>query len=364
MIQGRIENIQPPSIDRLPERPAFTDHQPDLDQLRSIQTGGYDDLIVVGNGGSVTTFRGLAHAHDTGVRTHIDTSMEPARLNELTDMTDPTSTLVVAVSKSGETRGVLESLQYFLEHDYPAAAVTTDHESTLQDRIEEHELDWWPHPDIGGRFSGGTMSALLPATLAGIDVGPFVQGLHDGYNELWHTDSPVTKIAGALHRLEQDGVTDVFAPFYSYRLFGYHPLLVQLIHETYCKEGQGQTVFGDLGPECQHHTIQRVFGGRDDVALMPVVQREHVDLTAGEQDLGDAFMAEYSGVRDTAIDRGRPLLEVSIEDSSPQAQGRLVAFMQLLAYLSAEFRGLEPFDQPDVDQSKQLGIRYRTDPAP
>lgn len=359
MLQGRTENINVPEIDRLPGHPSFTDHQPDLGQLRSIQTGGYDDLIVVGNGGSVTTFRGLAHAHDTDVRTHIDTSMEPARLTQLQDMTDPSSTLVVAVSKSGETRGVLESLQYFLEHDYPAATVTTDHDSTLRDVADEHGLDRWPHPDIGGRFSGGTMSALLPATLAGIDVQPFVQGLHDGYDELWHTDSPVARIGTALHQLEQDGVTDVFAPFYSHRLFGYHPLLVQLIHETYCKEGQGQTVFGDVGPECQHHTIQRVFGGRDDVALLPVVQREHRDLTAAGQDLGEAFMAEYHGVRDTAIDQGRPLLEVSIEDSSPQAQGRLVAFMQLLAYLSAELRGLDPFSQPDVEASKRLGIRYR-----
>jgi len=359
MLQAHIENITVPEIDRLPGRPAFTQRQPALDELRQVQTGGYDDLIVVGNGGSVTTFRGLTHAHNTAVRTHIDTSMEPARLQQLQDRTDPASTLVVAVSKSGETRGVLESLQYFLEAEYPAAAVTTDHDSTLRDLVAEHGLDVWPHPDIGGRFSGGTMSALLPATLAGIDVEPFVEGLHTGYNELWNTESPVARFGTALHELEQDGVTDVFAPVYSYRLFGYHPLLVQLIHETYCKEGRGQTVFGDLGPECQHHTIQRVFGGRDDVALFPIVQQDHASLKAGGQDLGDAFRAEYRGVRETAIDRGRPLLELDIRDSSPQAQGRLVAFMQLLAYLSAELRGLDPFDQPDVEQSKQLGIRYR-----
>lgn len=373
------------SVQQLPEQrvPEFAEYQPDLEEIeQKAENHDYSNLVVVGNGGSITSFRGYLYAFldEVDVDVRLVTTMDPDYLNRLSSELDPEETLVMPISKSGETIGVIESLMYFVKRDYPVFAVTSDNDGALKNIVERRDYDWIEHPDIGGRFSGLTETGLVPAAFAGIDVREIRKGAEEMYEKLSPQNqyNPALNLASALYDSEQRGYEQVFTPFYSTRLFGFYPLLVQLMHETVCKEGEGQTFFGDLGPECQHHTNQRVFGGEKNVLTMffrsDAHEHEEIqvpddlgDIDVRGKDLGElngktlqeSLKSEFQGVKNAMDDEDMPNITLNITSVSHENIGKLVALLQYLAVYSAWLREVEPFNQPDVEKSKEIGFEER-----
>ena len=364
------------------ETPKFAEYSPDLEEIKEkASEKEFDNLVVIGNGGSITSFRAYLYAFlpeiDKDIR--LVTTMDPDYLNRLSRELEREKTLVVPISKSGETVGVIEALMFFMKKDYDVFPVTSDNDGALKTIVEEKGLDWVEHPDIGGRFTGAVETALVPAALAGMDIEEIRSGAESMYEKLEPgKENAARDLAEKLFEAEENGYTDILVPFYSTRLFGFYPLFVQLMHETVCKEGEGQTVYGDLGPEYQHHTNQRMFGGKENIVplFFRTETHEHaeIEVPEGLEDIGirgkkvgdlernsysKALKSEYMGVKHAVSQEGRPNATLTLEELSYSAAGELVAFMQYLAVYSAWFRGVNPFNQPDVEKSKDIGFEER-----
>lgn len=376
------------SVQKLPhkETPDFVECTPDIEEIeRKAAEHDFENLVVIGNGGSITSFRAYLYAliDETDVDVRLVTTMDPDYLNRLSRQFDPEQTLVMPISKSGETIGVIESLMYFVKRDYPVFAVTSDNDGALRNIVEKNDYGWIEHPDVGGRFSGLTETALVPAAFAGIDVREIREGGEEMYENLSPEKqyNPALNLASAMYNAEQRGYDKVFTPFYSTRLFGFYPLFVQLMHETVCKNGKGQTFFGDLGPECQHHTNQRVFGGEKDVLTTffrcDAHEREELDIPDNLGDievrgrklselegstLKDSLFSEYKGVKNAMDEEDMPNITLNIASVSHRNLGKLVALLQYLAVYSAWLRDVDPFTQPDVEKSKEIGFEERFKP--
>lgn len=376
------------SVQELPRKntPNFAEHQPDLEEIKQKAVAHeFENLVVIGNGGSITSFRAHLYAllEETEVEVRMVTTMEPDYLERISRDLDPEETLVMPISKSGETAGVIESTLYFIERGYDIFAVTSDTESALKEIVEEKEYDWLEHPDVGGRFSGATETALAPLAFAGVDIDEIREGAEEMYEKLAPSNqyNPALNVASAFYDAEKKGHDEIFAPFYSTKLFGFYPLFVQLMHETVCKEGEGQTVFGDLGPECQHHTNQRVFGGRKNVLTCFFRTDSHIEksievpeelqyIQLRERKLGDlqgrsfgdSLNSEYQGVKDALNEQDMPNITLTVTDITHRGLGKLVAFLQYVAVYSAWLRDVDPFNQPNVEKSKQIGFEERFEP--
>lgn len=359
------------------EVPDYIDYEPDIKKIKELK-GQYDfdNLIVIGNGGSITSFRAYYYAfiEETEVTVHLVTTMDPDYLDRLNHSTDKDDTLVMPISKSGQTVGVIESLLYFLDKDYEFVPVTSDNDGALRQIVEERDSDFIKHPDIGGRFTGAVETALAPAYFAGIEIEP----IRAGAEEIYNNPEKAYNAAETLYEAEEQGFSEVLTPFYSTRLFGYYPLLVQLMHETVCKEGEGQTFYGDIAPEYQHHTNQRLFGGKKNV--LPLVfnlsNHKHTEVNVPDdlkqvdirdrklEELGgrtyeSALKSEYEGVRQALEKHNMPYVNLEIDSLGLEEAGQLTAFLQLMAIRSAELRDVNPFNQPDVETSKKLGLENR-----
>jgi glucose-6-phosphate isomerase len=365
------------------DEPDFVSVEPDIERIREVRENyEYENLVVIGNGGSITTFRAYLYAFlgEADVNVRLVTTMDPDYLNTLTDELESEETVVMPISKSGETVGVIESLMHFIDRDYQVCAVTSQNDGALKQVVERNDYGFIEHQDVVGRFSGLTETALAPALFAGIDVEEIREGGEEMYEKLSPKMqyNPALNVASALYDAEEKGYNEVFTPFYSTRLFGFYPLLVQLMHETVCKDCEGQTFYGDMGPECQHHTNQRLFGGRQDAATMFFRTEAHekssisipdnlsdIDIRGkklsdlNNQELGDSLKAEYTGVKEALEEEDMPNITVNLTDVSHRTLGKLVAFMQYLAVYSAWLRDVEPFNQPDVEKSKQIGFEKR-----
>lgn len=373
------------SVQELPRKkePYFSRYEPDLENiLEEREKKDYENLVVIGNGGSITSFRAYYYAflREAEKDVRLVTTMDPDYLNTLKRELDPENTIVMPISKSGETTGVIEAALYFLNHGYELFPVTSDNDGALRQMVERMDLDWIRHPEIGGRFTGLTETALVPTAFAGINIEEIRKGGEEMYDKLKPENkyNPALNLASALYDAEGKGHDEIFSPFYSTRLFGFYPLFVQLMHETICKDGEGQTVFGDMGPEVQHHTNQRVFGGKDNVITMFFRTEAHEfekikvpdeikDIDIRGKSLGDldgrelenSLYCEYKGVQRAMEEEEMPNITINLTDVSHRTLGKLVALMQYTAVYSAWLRDVNAFNQPNVEKSKNYGFKER-----
>jgi glucose-6-phosphate isomerase len=372
--------------------PDFARWTPDLAEVE-MQAAPYRrfrNVILIGSGGARTSFNAFYRAlgSPAGPRFEFLTTVDPDRICELKSRHSPSDTLVLAVSKSGTNTTVLEAL--FAFGSYTTVVVTSDNGNVLQQVAKLYGWDcvYYPpetdFPFLDDRCTGLTASGLFPAAIAGIDVAGLFRGGKAMYDlcapSVPAEENPALRLAAGLWLLDKQGFTEVFTAVYSSRLSGFLPLLTQLIHETSCKEGKGQTLFGDEGPECQHHTNQRFFGGRKNVLGMfltagcderaselVVVPEELQSLPLRTGVLGDlagvpyskSLHYEYEGTVQDALKSGIPVVDVRLDRVSPQSVGELLALAQYLAFYSATLREVVAFGQPQVEKSKEISFELR-----
>jgi len=186
-------------------------------------------------------------------------------------------------------------------------------------------------------------------------------------------------MASVFYQLEEKGFVDVFMPFYSHYLFYLSNLIVQLCHESFGKAGKGQTYFAHEAPESQHHTNQRFFGGRKNICgifitnnffrhqsvtnyppqLHSVQIKGHALFDVGKIPLAKSLESEAVGTMEDARISGIPLAHIDIDGFTANEIGQLIAFWQFYAVYSSVLRGVNPFDQPQVENSKNISFNKR-----
>ena len=365
------------SID-IPTAP-FIEHVPDLDNIektaKEINTHGYKRVIIIGHGGSVTSFVALVGSLGSDKQIEVLSTVDPVRIFELRELADPAETLVIAISKSGETVTQIEALMHFL--DYPLLFITGIG-STLDQIGRKAGAQIYEHPPIGGRYTALTEVALLPAAICGVDVRALYAGAKELYDE-YHTANIAFDAAQIFFHLEELGYVDVFMPFYSRNLYSLSGVIVQLCHESFGKAGRGQTYFAHESPESQHHTNQRFFGGRKNVAgffttleqfplttqttvpeeLRSIPIKDGTLAVLNGNELAFSMHAEFLGTWQDAKMSEIPIAALELENLSAQEIGRCLAFWQMYAVYSSVLRSVDPFDQPQVEASKNISWTIR-----
>jgi len=331
---------------------------------------GKKNIVLIGNGGSITSYDAYIEALGTNKKTYTLWSMEPDFIKEVLDNCPIEETVVVAVSKSGQTLGLIETLSAFSAYD--VIAVTNKDAGTLSEIAKKMNWRIIEHPAIGGRFSGATSSAFVPSILAGINVAEIQEGISYGYG----MKDGAYSLAKYLFDKEQEGYGEVYVPIYSKRLGHFQNLIIQLMHESVCKGNKGQTFYSSLGPEAQHHTNQRFIGGKNTVVgVFVTVKNPENDLKIvlpeeirtidykGEPlsivenlPYQEALLAEYIGTKQDADANNVPNVTIELEKITAKSVGALVAFWHLVAFYSATLRDVDPFNQPAVEASKNITL--------
>jgi glucose-6-phosphate isomerase len=301
-----------------------------------VRDDGIDRIVLAGMGGSslapevfATVFRDASRQRLT-----VLDSTHPRTVAERLPEDDLGSTLVVVSSKSGTTT---ETLSFGLraERLVPATrhlAAITDAGSGL---AEEAAARGWrtvfENPsDIGGRYSALSLFGMVPAALIGVDTdaiwrsgaamasacGPARTG----------TDNPAVALGafmGGLARAGRDKLTLLTSP----SLDSLADWIEQLVAESTGKLGTGiiPVVREPVGPP-------DVYG--DDRAFVVI---EHVgDPVGGVERLEAA---------------GLPLLSITLDDR--HAIGGEFVRWEAATALAGALLGINPFDEPNVAESKR-----------
>ena len=74
--------------------------------------------------------------------------------------------------------------------------------------------------------------------------------------------------------------------------------------------------------------------------------------------IGELFLSELKATRTTLSRRGRPNRTLALLGRDAYALGELIILLELETVVVAELMGIDPFDQPAVEESKILTREY------
>jgi glucose-6-phosphate isomerase len=365
--------------------PNFVLTAPDLGNIKqkAFAYTPYNNLIIVGYGGSITSFKAIHEAlknPDSKKKVYFLDTVGPDYFKEIAKLCPKNDTLIIAISKSGNTLGIIQTLFYFQK--YKTITITSETNNALYSIATKRGLDNFKHPEVGGRFSARTPTLFLPAFLLGYDIEAIEYGLQTGYSK-YNEEIPIKKnlalyTAAKLISFEKLDYNILYLPIYNKKLIGFTELITQLIHESSCKEEKGLTVLTSIGPESQHHTNQRLFGGKKDMVaiflknelynedkniLIPIdlVNNKIKDLKFSAFEglsYGNCLTYEMYGSYQECINKKIPSALLTFKKIEEFELGQLIAFFQYLAIYMSYLNGVNPYNQPAVEASKNMTFEY------
>jgi glucose-6-phosphate isomerase len=391
-----LDGLKRAYADRSLELLRLPEQRDDIEAARKAVAGwasNTSDVVVLGIGGSSLGAQALAELRGAFApphtpRVHVFENADPVTFAAALERLDLRATRFVAVSKSGstaetlvQTLGAARAIEaggggkYLSQH---FIIVTEPRHSPLRAFAESIGCPILDHPTgIGGRYAVLTVVGLLSAILLGLDPEALRAGAADVVRGMLDAASPTDVpacVGAALHHAlaRRNALTASVLWSYSDRLKTFGPWWRQLWAESLGKDGKGCTPVAALGPVDQHSQLQLFLDGpgqmlftlitTDTAHAGPVTDATRaralgVDYLAGKT-LGDLVAAEARATAETLARRGRPVRRMHVPQIDERAMGTLLMHFMLETIVTGRLMGVDPFDQPAVEEGKLLARRY------
>jgi transaldolase / glucose-6-phosphate isomerase len=312
-----------------------------------ISRQGFTHAVLLGMGGSslgpevLTVTFGPQQGHP---RLLVLDSTDPAEIRTIESTIDPARTLFIVSSKSGTTLEPNILMQYFFERVKAAVGAgevgsrfvaVTDPGSKLESVAKRDRFRHlaFGQQNIGGRYSVLSDFGLVPAAVMGLDVGRLLDAARRMMRSCGANVPPAENpaaalgtVLGVLGKTGRDKVTILTSP----GLADFGAWLEQLLAESTGKDGKGL-----IPIDAEPLGTPDVYGNdRVFVSIRLSDERDH------DQEAALAALARA----------GQPVVRIILTERYHIAQ----QFFQweLATAVAGAILGINPFDQPDVESSK------------
>ncbi|WP_462137943.1 hypothetical protein [Candidatus Mycalebacterium sp.] len=311
-----------------------------------LKNGGIKNVILIAMGGSalISKVFARAFADSGGARlTVIDTTVADT-IARVCKNTDWNKTFFIVSSKSGETVETVSAASFFFERlseklgaDGAAQrfAAITDEGTPLFESASERGFAeiFTGDKTVGGRFSPLSVFGMVPAAIAGADVGAILSSARDMARELrgeraLPEGNTALNLAGAIDFFSKNG-NGAFYVRCSDAIAGFDKFVEQIVGESV---------------------------GKDGMTVLPVAHPIGTDCGAG----GAFFVClkDDEKLMDRAravAGSGMPVVMTVVENKNALG-GEIFRWEVAVAVLGALW-GVNPFDQPDVESAKAQARR-------
>ncbi len=363
-----------------------------------------DVLIVIGIGGSYLGARAVIEALSSSFSSMLSkekrnaplvlyagNNISPNYLNELVEAIEGKDFSINVISKSGTTtepaiafrlfREILEN-KYGIDEARKRIFVTTDKEKGALKKLSDEEgYENFVIPDnIGGRYSVLTPVGLLPIAVVGFDIDKLMKGaqiarekyLDDNvkYNDCY-------KYAVVRNILYKNGKNIEILVNYEPKMHYITEWWKQLFGESEGKENKGIFPAGVDFTTDLHSMGQYIQEGERKLFETVVTVNEtksNIDIKA-EEDNADGlnYLAgktlDYvnkkamEGTMIAHVSGGCPNIAIEIEKLDEETIGHLIYFFEKACAMSGYILGINPFNQPGVEEYKKNMFRLLGKPG-
>ncbi|MFX1306347.1 MAG: hypothetical protein ACFFB8_09270 [Promethearchaeota archaeon] len=297
------------------------------------------NIIVLGTGGSIQTLLALKHLAKRKI--FPVTSSRAVELKGCLEKTSPENSIVIPISRGGETLDINSTIGIFLKKGYKFLGLSSM--GTMNQILKKLDYPILDVPDLSGRYAGSvTNVGIVPAYMAGIDVREFLRGLDESYQIFSkYEDHPAIELATYLFTLYNKGYKVVFSMPYSKNIEGSVGLWVQGISESTGKDEKGMMGTSRPAPICQHSTLEFLLGGTKGIVIpilwtinneMPeILLSSSIDYIDGK---GAQSIVNYQAdsTFQALIQERVPTAKISILDPTEINIGHLIAFILSSVY--------------------------------
>ena len=358
-------------------------------------------FVCIGIGGSYLGARAVIEAltntfynytkRETPQILYAGNNISPNYITDLIELIGDRDFSINVISKSGTTtepaiafrifREILEN-KYGIEGAKERILVTTDKaRGALKQLSDEEGYETFVVPDnIGGRYSVLTAVGLLPIAIAGIDIDKLMEGAknaQDKYadNNLKYNECYQYAVArNLLYRT--DKTTEILVN-YEPKMHYFTEWWKQLFGESEGKDGKGIFPAGVDFTTDLHSMGQYIQDGRRNLfeTVINVVKPEFDITLKEEQDNLDGlnYLAgktmdfvnkkAMEGTIQAHVDGRVPNILINIEDLTEKTIGHLIYFFELACAMSGNILGVNPFNQPGVEEYKRNMFRLLGKPG-
>lgn len=309
------------------------------------------------------------------------TNMSPVYLKHLLDLVGDKDFSINVISKSGTTTEPAIAFRVFkekLEKKYgkkEAAkriyATTDKAKGALKNLSTSEGYETFVVPDnVGGRFSVLTAVGLLPIAVAGINIQELMDGaaaaMEDYSNKNFYENDAMI-YAATRHILYNKGKNIEILTNYEPRLHFIAEWWKQLFAESEGKDGKGiyptsadfSTDLHSIGQSIQEarrtmfETVLLIDKSEEDI----LINKEEVDLDGLNYISGKTLdyvnKQAAKGVILAHVTGNVPNLVISIPEATPFNLGYLFYFFEKAVAIGGYMLGINPFDQPGVEEYKK-----------
>ena len=312
-------------------------------------------------------------------------------MNDLLEFVADKDISINVISKSGTTtepaiafrifREVLET-KYGVEEARKRIYVTTDRKKgALKTLADKEKYDTFVIPDnVGGRFSVLTAVGLLPIAAAGIDVDGLMRGAklaQDKYSDSNLKYNECYKYAVVRNLLYRSGKTIEILANYEPKLHYMTEWWKQLYGESEGKDKKGIFPAGvDLTTDL-HSMGQYIQDGRRELMETVLkVKENYSDITiqldnenldglnylAGKT-VGYVNSKAMEGTVEAHVTGNVPNIMIEMERIDAENMGELIYFFEKACAVSGTMLGVNPFNQPGVEEYKKNMFRLLEKPG-
>ena len=347
-----------------------------------------ENFLILGIGGSALGPRSLLealspfHNLQKRPRVFIYDNVDPRTLRQILSLMDLKKTSVNVISKSGSTAETAASFMILWDKIKKVAkdnttkkfiATTDPEKGNLRRIVHKEGLRSLPIPQgVVGRYSVLSPVGLLLAEVIGIDSAELLNGAKDIQKKC--SDSQLRKnpayLFGTLLYLmdKREGRTINVMMAYADGLKPLSEWFCQLWAESLGKQGTGLTPYPSVGATDQHSQLQLWIDGPEDKVLIfirindygvdikiPKVFKdmEGISYLSGHT-LSELIKAEEEATEMALAKAGRPNMTITIPRIDAYHMGQLFHFFELSTAFTGFLYGINPFNQPGVEEGKNL----------
>lgn len=370
------------------ERPAKPDTE-ELERIRRVAQSirkKADVLVVIGIGGSYLGTRAVVEALQPEVKPegleilYAGNHLSSTALVSILEYIENKEVCLNVISKSGTTTEpaiAFRFLKAFMERKYGLEEsaeriyVTTDREKgALKNLATQMKYETFVVPgDIGGRYSVMTAVGLLPIACAGYDIDAFLSGAVAAMNEytLFDYNNNALRYALARNVLYETGRKVEILVNYEPRLYVLGEWWKQLYGESEGKNHKG--IFpASANFTTDLHSLGQIIQDGERSLFETVIAIEHptkdITLMQSEHDEdGLNYLAGKSvhyinnrameGTLKAHLDGNVPNIRITLDELNEYNLGKLIYFFMISCGYSGYLLGVNPFDQPGVEEYKR-----------
>ena len=353
-----------------------------------------DILVVIGIGGSYLGARAVIEALTSSFYNmlpdkerkypqilYVGNNLSSNYMKEIIEYIGNRDFSVNVISKSGTTtepaiafrifREILEN-KYGIEEARSRIYATTDKEKgALKTLAEKEGYESFVVPDnVGGRFSVLTAVGLLPIATAGIDIDKLMQGARNAQER--YDDSSLkynicyqyAVVRNILYKLYKN--TEIFVN-YEPKMHYFTEWLKQLFGESEGKDQKGifpagvdfTTDLHSMGQYIQEgrrnlfETVINIKNPENDIEIQPDEDNlDGLNYLAGKT-LNYVNQKAMEGTIEAHVAGDVPNIKITIDSLSEETMGELLYFFEKACSMSGMLLGVNPFNQPGVEEYKK-----------